>query len=265
MTVHFDEAFEFLIERLAAAQDSRGGSLARNDFADCELWIPNIVSAYWQPRTANFTFGDLEKEQFAPFYDAAWELCRIGVLRPGQFAPRGQATGGGLFSGDGFSITSFGRTWLREASQRPILDPSRLAQLFQSFTGRFGRGYAQRVAEAVATNRTANYLAACVMSGAAAESILLALAIAKVGDEAKVLAEYNTSGGRLRITKRITDGLAKPLADRFHAALEVLHYWRDDAGHGTATTIGEIDAHASLTQLLRLAHFASDHWGRLTT
>jgi hypothetical protein len=28
---------------------------------------------------------------------------------------------------------------------------------------------------------------------------------------AKVLGEYSTSGGRGRITKRVTDGLAKPL------------------------------------------------------
>jgi hypothetical protein len=37
------------------------------------------------------------------------------------------------------------------------------------------------------------------------------------------------------------------------ALLQVLHYWRDDAGHGTATTISEIQAHFSLSQLLRLA------------
>jgi len=44
-----------------------------------------------------------------------------------------------------------------------------------------------------ATYRTSNYLASCVMSGAAAESILLAVAIAKVKSEQKVLAEYKSS------------------------------------------------------------------------
>jgi hypothetical protein len=264
--MHFDEAFEFLVERLAAVPEAQGrvAQIARNGTYGCDLWIPQTVQSYWQTRIAGFSYGDLEDKHFGPFYDAAWELCRIGVLRPGQFAPRGQAIGGGLYSGDGFSVTQFGRAWLKEASQRPIVDPSRLAQVFQTFAARFGGGYSQRATEAVATYRTANYLAACVMSGAAAESILLALAITKVGHEAKVLADYNTSGGRGRITKRVTDGLAKPLVARFEATMQVLHYWRDDAGHGTMTTIGEIDAHASLTQLLRLAHFASDHWDQLT-
>lgn len=190
---HFDEAFEFLTERLATVPEGQGraGQIARNNRFGCDLWIPHIVQAYWQTRIPNFNYGDLEDEHFAPIYDAAWELCRIGVLRPGRFAPRGQAMGGSLFSGDGFSITRYGRVWLREASQRPILDPSRLAQVFQGFADRFGAGYAQRATEAVSTYRTTNYLAACVMCGAAAESILLAIAIAKVGDEAKVLAEYD--------------------------------------------------------------------------
>jgi len=57
-------------------------------------------------------------------------------------------------------------------------------------------GYAQRAGEAVSDYRSLNYLSACTMAGVAAESILLATAIAKVGDEGKVLAEYRSSGGR---------------------------------------------------------------------
>jgi hypothetical protein len=33
----------------------------------------------------------------------------------------------------------------------------------------------------------------------------------------------------------------------FEAGLQVLHYWRDDAGYGKAITINEIEAYASLT------------------
>jgi hypothetical protein len=102
------------------------------------------------------------------------------------------------------------------------------------------------------------------MSGAAAESILLAVTIAKTGNEAKVLSEYKTSGGRRKVTKLITANVAAGIAGQFETALQVLHYWRDDAGHGTMTSISEIEAHASLTQLLRLAQFASDHWAQLT-
>jgi hypothetical protein len=103
------------------------------------------------------------------------------------------------------------------------------------------------------------------MSGAAAESILLALAVAKVGDERKVLAEYKTGSGRGRIKARILQGVGVGLTKQFEAAAQVLHYWRDDAAHGTKTTIDEIEAHASLTQLLRLAQIASDHRAELTS
>jgi hypothetical protein len=169
-----------------------------------------------------------------------------------------------LFSGDGFSITKFGREWLKDATQRPVRDPSRLAGVLQAFAPRFGSGYVQRATEAVATYRTSNYLASCVMSGAAAESILLAVAIEKVKDEAKVLAQYKTSGGCGRVTGLITSNVAAGLASQFTTALQVLHYWRDDAGHGTMTTISEIETHASLMQLLRLAQLATDNWTALT-
>jgi hypothetical protein len=265
--MHFDEAFEFLIQYLVSVLES-GGRADQNwgSQRDHDLWISDLVWKYWFPRIDRqryLTAGDLEPERYVPFYDAAWELCRLGVLRPGEAAPRGMNYPAKAF-GDGYSITGFGRGWLKRANQRPIADPGRLAEVLQSFAPRFGGGYAQRATEAVATYRTMNYLAACVMSGAAAESILLALAIEKMADEAKVLAEYNTSGGRRRITNRVSGNVAPSLATQFQAALQVLHYWRDDAGHGTITTISEIEAHNSLTQLLRLAQFAFDHWDEFT-
>ena len=244
--MHFDDAFDFLVEKLAATPDVGGGRHARNATYGCDIWIPQIVQAYWQPRISGFNYGELTEQNFQPFYDAAWELSRMGVLRPGAFMPRGEAMGGQLFSGDGFSITKFGREWLKDARQRPVRDPSRLADVLQNFASRFGGGYAQRATEAVRTYRTSNYLASCVMSGAAAESILLAVAIAKVKNEAKVLALYKASGGRARVTGLITSSLAAGLVSQFTTALQVLHYWRDDPGHGTMTTISEIEAHASL-------------------
>jgi hypothetical protein len=264
--MHFDDAFDFLVERLAAVLDLTGpmGRNARNATYGNDVWITKIAEAYWQPRMPAGPLVDLDDDHFRPFYDAAWELARIGVLRPGAFAPRGQAIGNQLFSGDGFSITQFGREWLRDAGNRPVRDPSRLADVLNAFAAKFGAGYAQRATEAVATYRTSNYLAACVMSGAAAESVLLSVAIEKEKDEAKVLAMYRASGGRGRVTKLVTSNLAAGLAAQLETALQVLHYWRDDAGHGTRTTISEIQAHASLTQLLRLAQFASDHWAQLT-
>jgi hypothetical protein len=71
--------------------------------------------------------------------------------------------------------------------------------------------------------------------------------------------------GRGRVTKSVVSGLADPTARTFVAALQVLHYWRDDAAHGKTTTITELEAYASLTQLLRLAQFCLDRWEDLTS
>jgi hypothetical protein len=252
-----DEVYEFLIELL---REIAPDALPPHGNNNCDLWLPNAGLEFAQRRGERD--GSYER-YFRALHDAAWELCRIGVLRPGR-AVRYIGVGSSELSEAGYSITELGRIWLSDAATRPIVDPSRLGQALAKFSSRFGPGYVQRATEAVRTYRTCNYLSACVMSGAAAESILLALAIAKVGDEAKVLAEYRTSSGRGRVKARVLQGVADGLKRQFEAAAQVLHYWRDDAGHGTMTTIDEIEAHASLTQLLRLAQIASDHWAELT-
>jgi hypothetical protein len=56
-------------------------------------------------------------------------------------------------------------------------DPSRMSELFAVFATTYGPGFMQRASEAIRCHRTSNYLAACVMAGAAAESILLAVAM----------------------------------------------------------------------------------------
>ena len=166
--------------------------------------------------------------------------------------------------GELWSITEFGFQWLPDASKRPYLDMSSLSEIFASFAGQFGPGFAQRAVEAVRTHRTGNYLSACAMVGAAAESILLAVAIAKSGDEAKTLRMYQNSGGRSHVTTYVVGQSTPSVARQFVAALHVLHYWRDDTSHGVYTTISEVDAQAALSQLIRLAQFASDHWANLT-
>jgi len=264
--MHFDDALDVLIKYLAAMPESSGRAAraGQSHSHGGDLWIPHVVQGYWQSRPEQLGSEDLQDEHFQPFYDAAWELCRIGVIRPGEFAPRGWVTDAGLFSGDTFSITKFGRTWLKDASGRPIADPSRLAQVLQGFADRFGGGYAQRATEAVRTYRTGNYLAACFMSGAAAESILLALATTKVGDEAKVLVEYNTTGGGRRVTKRVSSNVSPGIARQLETSLQPFGHWLDSAGHATMTTVSEVEAHIGLTDLLRLAQFVHDHWAELT-
>jgi hypothetical protein len=265
--MRFDEAFDILVEagirlsEILAAKTGYAASSVRNSTYGNDIWIPAVVQSHWAGRADR---RDLTREDYLPFYDAAWELCRIGVLRPGQNAPMGQgAIGGGVYSGDGYSITEFGDAWFADPQRRAAGDPSRMSGLFAVFEQKYGAGFAQRANEAIRCHRNGNYLAACVLAGAAGESILLAVAIAKTQDEPKILKDYASAGGRGRVTKLVVSTLKGSVARTFEAALQVLHYWRDDAAHGMATTISEVEAYASLTQLLRLAQFCSDHWVEL--
>ena len=104
------------------------------------------------------------------------------------------------------------------------------------------------------------------MAGAAAESILLAVAIEKMaGNEGKVLNEYRVGHGRKKITDRITaGGLQQGLRERFVTASSILNFWRDEAAHGTRTTITAVQAQFSLAQLLQFAQLTTDNWDTLT-
>ena len=260
-----EDALDVIVEHLSglgAGRDFRGNRVGPHN---ADVWVPDLAWRHWQSLLPPGSFGDashLTHDQVIPFYDATWDLCRMGVLRPGVFAPVGQEMAAAF--GDQFVITEFGREWLQAAQHRPVLAPTRVGEMLQSLGGRFGAGYAQRVTEAANTYRAQNYLSTCTMAGAAAKSLLLATAIAKRKDEAGVLKTYNGRSGRLEVARLVAANLSSSIGDQFKAALNVLHYWRDDAGHGTATTISEIEAHAALTQLLRLAQFTSDHWDVLT-
>ena len=135
----------------------------------------------------------------------------------------------------------------------------------QPFAPRFGGGFLQRAAEAVGCYRTCHYLATCVMCGAAAESILLSVAIAKVTDEEAVLKIYRAASGRRRVIDRITTPTPKGgLREQLEMFAGLLAFWRDDAGHGQNSRITEAEANMALLQLLRFAQFADSEWGALT-
>jgi hypothetical protein len=102
------------------------------------------------------------------------------------------------------------------------------------------------------------------MCGAAAESILLATAITRTGDEAAVLAEYRSSGGRGRIRSQVV-GSAPSFAQRsYDNFMTLLSYWRDEASHGAATAISDVEAEVALVTLARYAAFTKDNWGLLS-
>jgi hypothetical protein len=198
------------------------------------------------------------QEMSAVFYEALWELCRRGILRPGVRATLQQ----GVNDGGGYCLTAYGRDWLREATddQFVMMQPSALAAAFARFRIRFGEGYHQRTQEAIRCRNTEAWLATCTMIGAAAESILLALAVAKTGDEDGVLRSYTGRDGRKAVMNTLIGqappGVARPLT----SGMALLSYWRDTAGHGQIASIAAPEADQALRELLSLSQFAEDNW-----
>jgi hypothetical protein len=265
--IHFDDALASVLRHLVkAVTSSEVPDHVRS--METDIVLPRIADTYL--RSIDIPPDRLPNNRSAwqyyrPFYDAAWQLCRSGILRPGRIAPRQMAVADA--TGDYFSITEFGRRWLVEnAAQMPSIseDPGRLAQALNSFASRYGPAFAQRATEAALCHRLGAYLAACVMSGAAAESIFLAVAIEKSQDEEATLKAYSVPGGRAAIIKTITSGLKSGLANEFTTHSQLLTYWRDEAAHGRASAISEIEAFMALGRLHRFALFAQDKWSDLT-
>jgi hypothetical protein len=261
-TVHVDDAFDFFIQKLVEVPEDQPPTSRSGGY---NVKASEVAAAYWWQREQIQIQGMHTPEVdrfYMPFCDAAWRLCMMGVLRPGQQSI--PSFGGPGFNGDGYSLTAFGRAWAKETTNRPTSDPSRFGSLLRQFEARFGVGYSDRATEAARCYQTGNYLACCVLSGAAAESILLAVAIAKAGDEGKVLSDYRRASGRRAVTDFIVGQTTKAIAEQFRTALNVISFWRDEAGHGTHTTISEIQGYAALSHLIRLAQFSSDNWEVLT-
>lgn len=199
------------------------------------------------------------------FYAAAWELCRRGILRPGVKAANEQVTDAGS-GGEGYSLTPMGRSWLAEAPNESFVPvgPGRYEQMIAPFRNRFGPGFQERGEQAIQCYRAGAFLACCAMAGAAAESIMLAAAIAKDGDDGRVLKMYIGAQGRGRLESFLVGKAKEHIRREFDGFMVLLKYWRDEASHGTASKISDNEAYIALSLLLRFAHFANDRWGELT-
>ncbi|MGY4257383.1 hypothetical protein ACVI1L_004451 [Bradyrhizobium sp. USDA 4516] len=256
-----EDATAFLVNYLQRPRPSNGYPTFGYD-----LFLPNVVTAYIveversTDHLSTIYSGARLRQLSSFFYEAAWELARRGLLRPSVREFGGQIEG----SGDGYSLTSRGREWLNDAGDGLIvLEPTRLAHAFRTLAGRLGQGFLQRASEASQCHALGLNLACCAMCGAAAESILLAVAIAKSNDESATLRTYRSAQGRRLTTNQVIGGARAELAGPFTAATGLLSYWRDDAAHGVASSISEIEAHEALSRLLRFAQFVSDHWADL--
>lgn len=235
-----------------------------------EIYLRNII--YWhlvrnEGADVNYSKNEVVINELSPFFmAAAWDLCLQGVLRPGITRLGGQSTDEGA-SGIGFSLTPQGKEWLKHADQDGFFIPTsdRFSQQIAPFREKLGDGFLQRATEANKAYFATAYLACTAMCGAAAESILLAAAIAKTGDERDVLAKYKSASGRSKIENILLGQATRSLKTRIKSYTDLLNYWRDEASHGTASEISEIEAHAALARLISFAHIVDNHWEELTS
>jgi hypothetical protein len=260
-TLKTEDALLYLVEYLRKGTRAYFGPTAAADYG-YDVYMLNPMRAYYrQNHRAELTQERGAAERLAPaFLDAAWELCRRGILRPGIRTWNVQATDDGS-AGFGFSITPFGHAWLKEDEHDTFVptEPERFGQLLEPYRKRFGAGFHQRAQEAIRCYGAHAYLACCVMCGAASESVVLAVASAKLGEQAAV-STYRGANGRSRLEARLTGQVNDRLKRDFQALSILLKYWRDDSAHGQATAIGDNEAYTSIAMLLRFAAFVHDHW-----
>ena len=76
-----------------------------------------------------------------------------------------------------------------------------------------------------------------------------------------MLRTYASAQGRSRVENNIVLGQAKEdLRKEFRSFTDLLKYWRDEASHGKASKISDIEAYTSLNRLWRFAQYVHDRW-----
>jgi hypothetical protein len=192
-----EDAFDLIVRTLRNGQQAQP--------YDYDLCLPTLLNQ-----------EGIGRAQSKPYYDAAWELCRRGVLRVGG---RGLDSQDAAAPGGGFSLTSRGHRWLEEAGRFDYLpvEPTRFGRLLSEFGERFGPGYRERSQEALRAYDGHAYVASCAMCGAAAESILLALAVARCNDEGVALRTYESAQGRSRVENMVFGQRPKALVDGYRS------------------------------------------------
>jgi len=236
-----------------------------------DVYLPSIISRYisTELRIANETDSGINPEivgrQLSPlFYNAAWGLCVRGVLRPGVTMRGEQSTEDGS-AGNGYSFTPFGVKWLEESDKDDYIPtaPDRFNEMIAPYKDLFGDGFYQRASEAIRCYGAHCYLACCSMTGAAAESIILKLAIAREGDEDTVIDKYKRKSGRSIIENFLTQGKDRHIRSQYLGFFGLLKYWRDQSSHGVYTEINSNEAFTSLALLLRFCVFVKEQYDEL--
>jgi hypothetical protein len=113
--VHVGDAAAFIVDFLRTLRPDDGYSTY-----GYEIYLPNVIAAYLkesEPVGAGFNpHRNPRVAELSPeFYEAAWDLCRRGILRPGIRRAGEQATPDGA-SGNGYCLTTFGCIWIQRGA-----------------------------------------------------------------------------------------------------------------------------------------------------
>jgi hypothetical protein len=205
--------------------------------------------------------GKIKTKVYRAFQDAAWELCLAGLLRPSPFDTGYNA------SGEGYSITEIGFKWFAsDEIDRSVQSTHMIGRLLDQYSDQFGKAYQKKSQEAVKNYQARTFISCCSMCGAAAEAIVLALAIEKSQDREQTRAEYYTGHGRSRIINKVFGGLTDGAKAQYRAGIDLVNAYRDECSHGDDTDIDKDSdtARTMLDTLMRFARLCHQHWDNLT-
>lgn len=256
-----DEAYNFILSVIP--KGAKDGT---------KVDLPEIISKYLdRHKPANTTGGMVSyqldhKTNSEPFFCAAWRLCVRGVLAQLPTYVSHQHSNY-TEAGTEFVLTEYGAEWIRNLPEynSSSTEYGRFSQLLSRHERRLGKGFQARSQEALRSYRAQTYLACCVMCGAAAESITLALAVAKKGNEEEALREYGSSGGRGKIERFLLANQDSHISRNLPNYTSLLNDWRDVAAHSDALVVGEEEAFTALLLLLRYAKFAEERWNDIVS
>jgi hypothetical protein len=229
---------------------------------ECDVYIPNLVLDFLKkrgevPRNTYPLDSPRVKELTPYFADAAWCLSRMGILRPGaKFSsinnPKDQM---------GYTLTGQGLKWVQaNTSEFLYKSPSHFSEILDKFSNLYGDGFKSRSQEACSAYSVGLYFSACAMSGAAAESIMLKVAILKQDkSEDEILQSYESRNGVKWILDYVTGKARKEIRERLGIFSQLIKYRRDSSSHGKALEINEFDAYDSVSRLIWLSIFIKDN------
>ena len=188
------------------------------------------------------------------FIEAGWDLCRLGILSPYTKTLSGQA-----MPQPGLSITSYGREWIKASKDEEYtpVETERFGRALSKYKDFFGKAYYARALEALNCYHSHNDLASCVMSGGAAEAILIATA-------EHLNIELKNKESTDSICNKI---IALPNPEKLSGVERtlktysgIIKIWRDSGIHHKEWSIDSDQSYLSLKTLLLMAIFCSGRW-----